>query len=255
MILAPGSSEFPWAFLETVFAAGLLEQIDAVSVHPYRERRPKPPASDYGRLRALIARYASPGRQNLPIVSSEWGYSTAEGALSEARQAQFLARQWLANLAAGVNVSIFYDWRDDGDNARDREHRFGTVRRNLEPKPSFLAAQKLIRTLRGYTFRHHLEGSSPSAWKLLFEQTEEPGGLMLVEWSAYPLSSDARQTPRLSHRRSRRVRCPAAAPAGERPIHSWTAGRETRLSRRASAHGGQHRGPARHGSPGRDGRG
>ena len=197
VILAPGSSEFPWEFLETVFAAGLLEQIDAVSVHPYRESAPETAARDYGRLGALIARYASPQRRNLPIVSSEWGYSTAEGAVSEARQAQFLARQWLANLAANVNVSIFYDWRDDGDDPKDREARFGTVRRNLEPKPSFLAAQKLIRTLRDYTFRHHLEGSSPSAWKLLFEQAEQPGGLMLVDWSAYPLSSDARQTPRL----------------------------------------------------------
>ena len=85
--------------------------------------------------------YAPPERQNLPIVSSEWGYSTAEGAVSEARQAQYLVRQWLANLATGVNLSIFYDWRDDGDDPKDREHRFGTVRRNLEPKPSFLAAQ------------------------------------------------------------------------------------------------------------------
>ena len=104
VILAPGSSGFPWAFFETIFAAGLLEQIDAVSVHPYRGGAPETAAADYGRLRALIARYASPERRNLPIVSSEWGYSTAEGAVSEARQAQYLVRQWLANLAAGVNL-------------------------------------------------------------------------------------------------------------------------------------------------------
>ena len=133
---------------------------------------------------------------NMPIISSEWGYSTAVGAVSEARQAQYLARQWLANLASGVNLSIFYDWRDDGDNPRDREHRFGTVRRNLEPKPSFLAAQKLIRTLRGYVIRHRLEDPTPSAWKLLFENTEKAGELMLVEWSADPRSGDTAQAPR-----------------------------------------------------------
>jgi polysaccharide biosynthesis protein PslG len=195
VIVAPGSSTFPWPFLETVFAAGLLEQIDAVSVHPYRESAPETAGADYGRLRALIARHASPARLSLPIISSEWGYSTAAGAVSESRQAQYLARQWLANLAAGVNLSIFYDWRDDGDNPRDREHRFGTVRRNLEPKPSFLAAQKLIHTLRGYTFRHRLVGSSPSEWKLLFEQAEAPRGQMLVEWSVSPTSPDASQMP------------------------------------------------------------
>jgi hypothetical protein len=195
VILAPGSSEFPWRFLETVFAAGLLEHIDALSVHPYREQPPETAGHDYGRLRALLARYGSPARRLLPIVSSEWGYSTAEGAVSEARQADYLSRQWLANLAAGVNVSIFYDWRDDGNDARDREHRFGTVRRNLEPKPSFLAAQNLIRSLQGYTFRHRLQGSSPSDWKLLFQKADEPAALIVVEWSAEPRGSVSRQTP------------------------------------------------------------
>jgi hypothetical protein len=196
VIVAPGSSTFPWAFLETIFAAGLLEHIDAVSVHPYRESSPETASTDYGRLRALMARYAPPEKRMMPIISSEWGYSTAEGAVTETRQAHYLARQWLANLASGVNLSIFYDWRDDGDDPHDREARFGTVRRNLEPKPSFLAAQKLIHTLRGFTLRHRLEGSSPSSWKLLFENSQKAGDLMLVEWSADPKSSDSQQAPR-----------------------------------------------------------
>lgn len=196
VIVTPGSSAFPWDFFETIFAAGLLEHIDAVSVHPYRESAPETAGADYGRLRALIARHAPPERMNLPIISSEWGYSTAVGAVSESRQAQYLARQWLANLAHGVNLSIFYDWRDDGDNARDREHRFGTVRRDLEPKPSFLAAQKLIRTLNGHAFRHRLEASDHSAWKLLFENSNKPGELTLVEWSADPSAGEAVRTPR-----------------------------------------------------------
>ena len=111
----------------------------------------------------------------LPIVSSEWGYSTAEGAVSEARQADYLSRQWLANLAAGVHVSIFYDWRDDGNNARDREHRFETVRRNLEPKPSFLAARwrPLRIELRPHTATSHWGGAGdgtahlPLTWEAL----------------------------------------------------------------------------------------
>ena len=195
VILAPGSSELPWKFLETIFAAGLLEHIDAVSVHPYRDRPPETVLADYGRLRVLIARHASPARRMLPIVSSEWGYTTADAAISEARQADYIARQWLTNLAAGVNTSIFYDWRDDGDNPKEREHRFGTVRRNLEPKPSFLAAKTLIQTLQGYTLRHRLEGPEPADWKLLFQKVDEPDLLTLVEWSADPHSDAARQTP------------------------------------------------------------
>ena len=196
VILAPGSSELPWTFLETIFAAGLLEHIDAVSVHPYRDRPPETVLADYGRLRILIARHASPARRMLPIVSSEWGYTTADAAISEARQAEYLARQWLTNLAAGVNTSIFYDWRDDGDNPKEREHRFGTVRRNLEPKPSFLAARTLIQTLQGYTFRHRLEGATAADWRLLFQKVDQPDALVVVEWSADPRSDPSRQTPR-----------------------------------------------------------
>jgi hypothetical protein len=194
-IIAPGSSEFPWEFLETTFAAGLLEQIDAVSVHPYRQGAPESALKDYGRLRALIARHASPSRRSLPIVSSEWGYTTATGALSEAEQAHFLARQWLANLAAGVNLSIFYDWRDDGDDPTDREARFGTVRRNFEPKPSFQAARELIHSLHGFTFRHRLRGVSAGDWRLLFQNGDDPAALILVEWSADAHGASAR-TPR-----------------------------------------------------------
>ena len=194
VILAPGSSTFPWPFLETIFAAGLLEHIDAVSVHPYRETAPET---------ALATTAASRPDRPLRVAGAakhadrllRMGLLHGRRCGERGPASPVLVRQWLANLAAGVNLSIFYDWRDDGDNAKDREHRFGTVRRMLEPKPSFLAAQKLIRTLHGYTVRHRLEGSSPSAWKLLFEQAEEPGGLMLVEWSADLKSGDARQTP------------------------------------------------------------
>ena len=94
-----------------------------------------------------------------------------------------------------MNVSIFYDWRDDGDDPKDREHRF----RNRPPQPG---AQAVIPgrpgadpTLQGYTFRHRLQGSSPADWKLLFQKADEPAAMLVVEWSADPRSNVSRQTP------------------------------------------------------------
>jgi len=194
VILAPGSSGFPWEFLETVCRGGVLEHVDAISVHPYRRTPPESADSDFGRLRALIARHAPAGRRNLPIVCSEWGYSTALGGVTEARQANYLTRMWLANLAAGVNLSIFYDWRDDGDDPRENEFRFGTVRRDLRPKSSFLAARSLIKELNGFAFRHRIRGNGPDDWTLLFQRgdTQE---LALVRWDAGPKAPDDRQRP------------------------------------------------------------
>ncbi len=118
-VVAPASSGFPWEFFEKLFATGLLTHVDAVSVHPYRESHPETAAEDYGRLAATIARFAPPEKRGLPILSGEWGYSTAEKRFSEAEQARYLVRQYLANLADGVNLSIFYDWKDDGPDPKE----------------------------------------------------------------------------------------------------------------------------------------
>ncbi len=213
ILFAPGSSGFPWEFFETVFASGLLELIDGVSVHPYRGLAPETAAADFARLRAVIARHAPPGRRYLPIVSSEWGYSTVEGGVSEARQAAYLTRMWLANLASGVNLSIFYDWRDDGDDPKENEHRFGTVRRDFRPKPAYEAARALAIDLFGYTFRHRLRGRTDDDWRLLF-QRGEGDELAVVSWSADPKAADAEQMPKV-----RKLR--ASEPEG-RALHRLT---------------------------------
>jgi hypothetical protein len=48
-LIAPATSRVPERFLREFFASGILSQLDAVSVHPYR---------DYRKLRALIEQYA-----------------------------------------------------------------------------------------------------------------------------------------------------------------------------------------------------
>jgi len=192
-LVAPASSGFPWEFFEKLFAAGLLEKIDAVSVHPYRESYPETAAEDYGRLAAMIARF-TPGRKDaVPILSGEWGYSTAEKRFSEAEQARYLVREYLSNLANGVNLSIFYDWKDDGPDPKENEHRFGTVRQDLTPKPSFLAARDFIRALRGYEYRHRLRGDSPADWRLLFRA--ESGEVAFVSWTTDVDAPEAARTP------------------------------------------------------------
>ncbi|AMV36280.1 cellulase family glycosylhydrolase [Planctomyces sp. SH-PL62] len=194
-VVAPASSGFPWEFLDALFASGVLEQIDAVSVHPYRESHPETAAEDYGRLRALIARHA-PARATMPILSGEWGYSTAEKRFSEAEQARYLVREYLSNLANGVNLSIFYDWKDDGPDPKENEHRFGTVRQDLTPKPSFLAAKQLIDALRGYSYRHRLRGASPADWKLLFQNSgQEDSPLAIVSWTTDADADESARTP------------------------------------------------------------
>ncbi|MCX7006149.1 MAG: cellulase family glycosylhydrolase [Kiritimatiellaeota bacterium] len=180
-IIAPGSSEFPWAFFETLFASGILKDLDAVSVHPYRGKPPETAASDYEKLRALIARHAPADKKNLPIISGEWGYSTQHKGTLLATQGAYLPRQQLANLLAGVPLSIWYDWKNDGSDTNYNEHNFGTVTTKLQPKPSYLAVQELARELTGYRVARRLETAETNDWILLCLKSD--GSQRLAGWT------------------------------------------------------------------------
>ncbi len=175
-ILAPGTSGLPLSFMETAFRDGLLKYIDVVSVHPYRGNNPETAAGDYADVRRLIAKYA-PGK-DVPLVSSEWGYSTVN--VSETTQAQYLTRQWLSNLAEGIRVSIWYDWHEDGTNPKDPEHHFGTVRYDYAPKPAYIAAKTLTHALAGYTFVKRLALPSDKDYLLLLRRGRN---VKLVAWT------------------------------------------------------------------------
>ena len=116
-------------------------------------------------MRRLIREYAPKGKA-IPLVSSEWGYTTVS--VTEEQQGQYLARQWLSNLAEGVRLSIWYDWHDDGLDPKDGEHHFGTVHNDYAPKPAFEAAQRLTRALSGYRFVKRLTLASDRDYLLLF---------------------------------------------------------------------------------------
>jgi len=169
-IVGPASSGFPSEFLEVFLKSGVLEFLDAVSVHPYREARraPETVAQDYERLRKLIERYApSQKQQKIPILSGEWGYSSNTRGVSIETQAAFAARQQLVNLFFGVPLSIWYDWKNDGEDPGENEHNFGTVTGDLKPKPAYLAIQTLTRQLAGYRLARRLPLGNDQDWVLV----------------------------------------------------------------------------------------
>lgn len=174
-IVAPATSEFPWAFLEDFFKSGVLEHLDAVSVHPYRNytRSPETVAPDYAKLRVLMDRYApAPKQGKIPILSGEWGYATHTKGLSLETQAQFAVRQQLVNLLHNVPLSIWYDWKNDGNDPNEREHNFGTVMPDLTPKPAYTAIQTLTRELAGYRIVRRVPTGSEMDFAILLADSQ-----------------------------------------------------------------------------------
>ena len=183
-IIGPATSTFPWDFLQTFLSSGVLDYLDAVSVHPYREprRAPETATADYQRLRQLIESYAPANKkQKIPILSGEWGYSSWERGVSLDTQAAFLARQQLINLLNGVPLSIWYDWKNDGTDPKENEHHFGTVTSELQPKPAYIAVQTLTRELNGYRVARRQALASEQDYLLIC--TNSSGAQKIAAWT------------------------------------------------------------------------
>lgn len=195
ILVGPTTSEIDLPFLEACFKGGCLSLWDAVSVHPYRQSPPESVAEEYRTLRVLIRRHliriGGDTRPDPPILSGEWGYTSAKlkhGGFTAEQQGSYLPRQWLSNIANGVPISIWYDWHDDGDDRSNPEHNFGTVRRPYregqaevyEPKPAYIAAKTLTTVLKGYVFSKEL-ALKDDEHVLLFAKGDQ---LRLAAWTS-----------------------------------------------------------------------
>jgi hypothetical protein len=182
-IIGPASSETPWPFLETFLSSGVLEYLDAVSIHPYRNysKSPETASVDYKKLGELIERYAPEGKKQMPVISSEWGYSTALKANSLDAQAANIVRMQLSNLMCGIPISIWYDWKNDGTDPNDWEQNFGTVTNDLEPKPSYNAIKLMNTQLKGYTFMQRVDLKNEHDYALLFKNVK--GNYKICAWT------------------------------------------------------------------------
>lgn len=175
LVVAGATSQIPFEWLEECFKQGLLEWIDVLSVHPYRSQPPETVIEDYTELKRLVERYVPQGKQ-IPIISGEWGYSNLnwdQTRLSEQEQAEYLARMFLINLHQGIDVSIWYDWKNDGRNPNEREHQFGLVRHDCNPKAAYLAAKVLCSTLAGYRFDERLDLGNDEDFAFRFTNGEK----------------------------------------------------------------------------------
>lgn len=148
--IGPAVSGFDWEFLEGAYSRGVLKYFDAVSVHPYRQTQPETSLADWRRLRALTEKHSE--GNFIPLLSGEWGYSDVWKGQTPQQKADYVARQYLNNLAAGVNLSIYYDWKNDGTDPAEPEHHFGILDHALTDKPASKLLAFIAKELHGFTF-------------------------------------------------------------------------------------------------------
>jgi len=178
-IVGPATSNMDIPFLEAAFEKGLLELVDGVSVHPYRNpgRGPETTYEEYENIKVLIDLYKPIGK-NIPLISGEWGYSCFF--VSPELQGKYLVRQWLSNISMDVPISIWYDWHDDGTDPQNAEFNFGTVTNDYQPKPAIQAMKNLIAQHNGYQFIGRLSTPDDLDYLLLFSNGDK---YQLAAWT------------------------------------------------------------------------
>jgi len=194
-LIGPAVSEMDYAFLEVCFKSGLLDYWAAVSVHPYLRSDPEAAALAYCRLRQTMEAYrfrsGSDRDRVIPIISGEWGYSSAWPGQNEEKQGALFAREMLTNVANDIPISIWYDWRDDGSDPNDPEHHFGLVRNAYQPgrdqvyeaKPAYRAARTFNEYLIGYALAERLPVGRDDDYVLAFSKA---GERRFAAWTTSP---------------------------------------------------------------------
>ena len=111
VLCGPGLAGIDRPFLQKAIDNGLLDVIDAVTVHPYRQTAPETFASDLADVRRMIRDRAPTGRE-IPVITGEWGYPVVW--VDTPTQANYLVRQMLYGLSERLPLNVWYDWRRGG---------------------------------------------------------------------------------------------------------------------------------------------
>jgi polysaccharide biosynthesis protein PslG len=211
---AVGDGDFQYDFIAALFTkANPLSCLDAFTVHPYRAFVPETATADYVKLRQFLARW-QPAKP-VPIAVDEWGASTAAQPkgqtvpyherwrdFSDREQAALMLRFYLTNLAAGLPLTVLYDWRDRGTDPTEREDRFGMVTFAGQDKPTITMLRTVWPILAGRPLLSDnaaaLSGCSPEIKLLQFggqaaDSTTTTG--WLVAWRATPYSEHMAAKP------------------------------------------------------------
>ncbi len=151
-------SETGPAFLADCYDLGLLDKLDAISLHLYADASWLNPEQVVGRLADARSLMQTHGGKVLPIISGEWGYTLGAVSSDEVTQAKYCARSLLTNLSEGVPISIWFEFRDRPTSGDYWEGNFGLIAHDDTTnayqgiRPAYYAMQELTQSLRGTTF-------------------------------------------------------------------------------------------------------
>lgn len=199
--------------------AGALAYQDGFSIHPYMS--PYDPDRGYAakgsplprvnvttvwpHMQRMTQSHPRPGVGPLKVYVTEigWPSSPHDAGLSERKQAAAAARTFLLSRRFNtMQATFWYDFVDDAVNPADKESNFGLVRLDLSPKPAYVAAATVFKTIGSKMWTHSFVDDDKTK---IYQYGGDDG--VIVGWS-----SDADAEPALT---------PALIPPGRYTQIDW----------------------------------
>lgn len=174
-------------FADRLVQAGVMEDLDGLSLHPYVHCRKilagNTPENWMKWLNDTAQRLNALANREVPLYLTEmsWPSSDEPCGVSETTQAAYLARSFfLARMHPNIRGMWWYDLFNDGRDAKEREHNFGLLDNDLNPKPAYLALKAIAPYLTQYRFERERSTVTDSLYQLRFSKGDEQ---VLVTWA------------------------------------------------------------------------
>ena len=147
------------------------DSIDMVSTHLYM------PLSRFDETLVDCRRFLRSQKLDLPLCTEE----TGEGTIDDRLQLVTLFQKVIRSRLAGVKFFHWYNLRNCGFDTSDRQHNFGLVEHDLNPRPSFVTFHMLT-SLYG-----NAELIRKEPWKNFYAvRFESPVAALYALWLAKP---------------------------------------------------------------------
>jgi len=145
---------------------------------------------DYNTFENMVDRYRKAvrpvydkARLDIPIWVNEGGFNMLLPGGGERTQAAELAKKYIAAPWLGLHAYLWYDLRDDGVEPENKEHHFGLVKSNFQPKPSYSAYQTVIRELASAKYVGSLQDKAPANVSgFLYYEAESDSATIVAAW-------------------------------------------------------------------------
>ncbi|HGM6909856.1 TPA: cellulase family glycosylhydrolase [Serratia marcescens] len=151
-------------WFDSLMKLGILNDIDAISLHPYSYRNEnmalRNPEDNLAAIDKFESRVKAFSKRTVPLYITEMGVPTynGPGGLSNSAAAQYIVKYtMMAKARSYIKGVWWYDLIDDGDNPKINEHRFGLLNRQEKPKPSAIAYEKIAKVVRDYSVSDYKE--------------------------------------------------------------------------------------------------